>query len=204
MVTNLAPPETFVDIWQKRRCILGFFCDDSLGFIAWKTYTFGPMFAYGVSFPPPVLRICQLKVGYFHLPALSNQEFYILTKWRFISFHKKTIYGVFFAGLSFDLKKYCKHQPNIGCKESNATLKFAHKLKLLNFSDFFHGLLKHIYKSKRSPLMSTLNKKGYTNLFWLSKINVWKGQAVFCWPRQAGCSYVFGEKKVYERSDSPG
>lgn len=57
------------------------------------------------------------------------------------------------------------------------------------------GLLKPIHKSKQSHLMPTLNKKGYTNLFWPSKINVWKSQAVFCWPRQAGCSYVFGEKK---------
>ena len=68
-----------------------------------------------------------------------------------------------------------------------------------NFSKHTHilqGILKHIHKSKQSHLMPTLNKKSYTNLFWPSKINVWKSQADFCWPRQAGCSYVFGGKKL--------
>ena len=66
------------------------------------------------------------------------------------------------------------------------------------FSKLTHilqGLLKPIHKSKQSHLLSTLNKNGYTNLFWPPKINVWKSQAVFCWHRQAGCSYVFGGKK---------
>ena len=63
------------------------------------------------------------------------------------------------------------------------------------------GLLKPIHNSQQSHLMPSLSMKGYTNLFLPSKINVWKSQAVFYWPRQEGCSYVFGGIKVNGRPD---
>ena len=120
------------------------------------------------------------------MPKLRNpQNCFVSARFRWSKAH---IYGV---------KKVMQHWNVLLSWNSETVQIFSKHIHILQ------GLLKLIHNSNQSHLMPTLRKKGYTNLFLPSKINVWKSQAVLYWPRQEGCSYVFGGKKLIGGQISP-